>query len=92
MDAQLALMLSQLDYNESSPEYEEKLTSTKTKVIKCTDISTKIYPKMLSLDEYTAMFVYLKENIRWAEGIKTRSGEHTRLAANYQSGNDKCIS
>ncbi len=68
-DQDLALML----------QYEEE---EDTKYI---EPPTHIFSKMLDSDECMAMFVYLKENIIWGEGIQTRSGGHTRLAA---MGND----
>lgn len=94
MDEQLAVMLSQLDYSELPSEDKKDLVST-NKVIssfkKYTDICTKIYPKYLDDNESISMFVYLRENVRWGEGIQTRAGAHTRLALNYNLGSDNII-
>jgi hypothetical protein len=82
IDAQLALMLSQCEVEtESDIKTTPKYVSPKV----------KLYPKMIDKDEAMAMFVYLKENITWEEGIQTRRGKHTRLACGYSPGTDRII-
>ncbi len=79
IDEQLALMLALTDEQEDPADTKHE------------PIVTKIYPKMIDEDESTEMFTYLKENISWKEGVKTRAGGHTRLARAYMTGDDKVI-
>jgi hypothetical protein len=78
IDEQLALMLMITD------EEPENLAETKFE-----PIVTRVYPGMINEDECNSMFRYLKENVNWGEGVKTRRGDHTRLACAYQYGHNK---
>jgi hypothetical protein len=75
-DDQLALMLYQFDDDLEDTKHTEPIPE-----ITNIKIATSILPHFINEDECMAMFIYLKENIKWQEGIQTRSGGHTRLAA-----------
>jgi hypothetical protein len=77
-DDQLALMLYQFDDDLVDTEHTTSLTNDIEDIKK---IAPSILPHYIDENECMAMFIYLKENTKWEEGIQTRSGGHTRLAA-----------
>jgi len=54
-------------------------------------VVTKLYPKVFSDEEAREMYLYLKNNLKWEEGVTTRQGRHTRKACPYDE-EDELIS
>jgi hypothetical protein len=52
-----------------------------------TRIKTVLYPSFVKKKEATKMFRYLRDNVEWEEGVKSK-GKHTRLACSLGFGVD----
>lgn len=55
-----------------------------------TRIMTKHYPKLIDSDRSIAMYEYLKDNIDWVDGVKSKNG-FTRKAYPISLGEDEAI-